>query len=63
MLVGLSGEEYADPVAFVDGYRRAILVCAGPLAAEMPAVPGDGVAADRLSAGGGDYNAASSACT
>lgn len=32
MLVGLSGEEYADPVAFAEGYRRAILVCAGLLA-------------------------------
>lgn len=26
--VGLSGDDYADPVAFTDGYRLALLVCA-----------------------------------
>jgi EmrB/QacA subfamily drug resistance transporter len=27
--VGLSGDEYADPAAFTDGYRTAMLICAG----------------------------------
>jgi EmrB/QacA subfamily drug resistance transporter len=30
--VGLSGEEYADPIAFDDAYGKAMLVCAGLLA-------------------------------
>ncbi len=31
--VGLSGDEYADPVAFDHAYGRALLICAGLLAA------------------------------
>ncbi len=31
--VGLGGEQYADPVAFDDGYRLALLACAALLAA------------------------------
>jgi EmrB/QacA subfamily drug resistance transporter len=29
LLVGLSGADYADPAALADGYRTAMLVCAG----------------------------------
>jgi EmrB/QacA subfamily drug resistance transporter len=32
LLVGLSGSDYQDPSAFTDGYRAAMLVCAGLLA-------------------------------
>jgi hypothetical protein len=32
-LVGLSGDDYADPVAFTQGYRWAMVVCAGLLVA------------------------------
>jgi EmrB/QacA subfamily drug resistance transporter len=31
LLVGLSGTDYADPVAFTQGFRSAMLVCAGGL--------------------------------
>ncbi|WP_369132110.1 MFS transporter [Modestobacter sp. I12A-02662] len=33
VLVGLSGDDYADPAAFSDGYRAAMWVCAGLMAA------------------------------
>ena len=32
-LVGLAGDDYLDPVAMSDGYRSAMLWCAGLLAA------------------------------
>ncbi|WP_244903664.1 MFS transporter [Ornithinimicrobium cerasi] len=32
-LVGLSGTDYTDPVAFTEGYRRAMVICAVLLAA------------------------------
>ncbi len=32
VLVGLSGDDYADPAAFSDGYRAAMWVCAGLMA-------------------------------
>jgi hypothetical protein len=33
VVVGLSGDEYADPVAFDSAYGRALMVCAGLLVA------------------------------
>lgn len=32
-VVGLSGDDYADPVAFTDGYRAAMLICTALLVA------------------------------
>jgi hypothetical protein len=33
VVVGLSGSDYAEPAALTDGYRAAMLVCAGLFAA------------------------------
>jgi Na+/melibiose symporter-like transporter len=32
VLVGLSGDDYADPAAFSDGYRTAMWICAAVMA-------------------------------